>query len=158
LLSESTAINPLLGIKKTGDMEDGQMPPCRVLVVEDDLDDQILAKKRLSASSMVESIVFFSDGTELIHYLYDQEFQDRSVWHMTPMVIVLDLNMPLMDGFEVLQKLKSDAVLADIPVLVLTGTQSKADVDRALRLKADAVFEKPLDLGKMESYFRQALN
>jgi len=148
----------MLGIKKIGDMEDGQMPPCRVLVVEDDLDDQILAKKRLSASPMVESIVFFSDGTELIHYLYDQEFHDRSIWHMTPMVIVLDLNMPLMDGFDVLQKLKSDAVLADIPVLVLTGTQSKADVDKALRLKADAVFEKPLDLGKIESYFKQGWN
>ena len=154
-MSEPTVPDPTTGIKEIGGVADGQAQPCRVLVVEDDFDDQILAKKRLSVSPMVESIVCFSNGMELFQYLYDQDLNDRSIWGMTPMVIVLDLNMPLMDGFDVLQKLRSDAILSNIPVLVVTGTQSKADVEKALRFKADAVFEKPLDLSKLESYFRQ---
>ena len=129
---------------------------CRILLIEDDIDDQILAKKRLSRSDMVEDVLCFSNGTELIQYLYDQGFHDRSVWCMTPMVIVLDLNMPLMDGFAVLQELKSDPFLGEIPVLVVSGTQSKDDVQKAMGLKADAVFQKPLNVEKLESYFRNA--
>jgi CheY-like chemotaxis protein len=129
---------------------------CRVLLIEDDIDDQILAKKRLKRSDMVEDVLCFSNGTELIQYLYDQGFHDRSVWCMTPMVIILDLNMPLMDGFAVLQELKSDPFLGEIPVLVVSGTQSKDDVQKAMGLKADAVFQKPLNVEKLESYFQNA--
>lgn len=137
------------------DADTGGKPPCRVLLIEDDLDDQILAKKRLAASPLVESVECFSDGTELIQYLYDLGFHDRSVWCMTPMVVVLDINMPLMDGFGVLEEMKSDPFIAEIPVIVVTGTQSKSDIEKARRLKADAVFEKPLKLDKLESYLTQ---
>lgn len=155
MATETTTTNGKIAIQHTSDEVYGEIQPCRVLVIEDDSDDQILAKKRLLGSPMVESIEFFSNGTELIQYLYDHGFHDRSVWCMTPIVIVLDLNMPLMDGFAVLQELKTDAFLADIPVLVVTGTQSKEDVEKAKRLKADAVFQKPLSLAKLESYFKQ---
>jgi two-component system response regulator len=141
--------------RETGPQED-KMKPCRVLLIEDDLDDQVLAKKRLSRSGMVEEVLCFTNGTELIQYLYDQGFHDRSVWCMTPMIIILDLNMPLMDGFAVLQELKSDAFLSEIPVIVVTGTQSPEDVKKAFGLKADAVFQKPIDVTKFESFFKQA--
>jgi len=78
MVSESTTADVMSEMKKIGEIEGGHAQPCRVLVVEDDLDDQILAKKRLSISPLVESIVFFSDGTELFNYLYDQGFQDAS--------------------------------------------------------------------------------
>lgn len=135
---------------------EGNNKPCRVLLIEDDVDDQMLAKKRLSQSTMVEDVICFANGTELIQYLYDQGFHDRSVWCMTPMVIVLDLNMPLMDGFAVLQELKSDAFLSEIPVIVVTGTQSREDVKKAMNLKADAVFPKPFNADNLESFFKQA--
>jgi CheY-like chemotaxis protein len=154
MVTATTMANSKTEIKHAGNEADVQMQPCRVLVIEDDLDDQILANKRLSVSPMVECVVFFSNGMELAQYLYDQGFHDRSVWCMTPMVIVLDLNMPLMDGFAVLNELKSDAFLADIPVIVVTGSQSKEDIEKARSLKADAVFEKPLNLSKLESYFK----
>src|SRR3982751_172244 len=141
---------------KSAGLEAGKNPRCRILLIEDDLDDQILAKKRLGRSEMVQEVLCFSNGAELIQYLYDQGFHDRSVWCLTPMVIVLDLNMPLMDGFAVLQEIKSDPFLAEIPVLVVTGTQSKEDVQKAFGLKADAVFQKPLNVSKLESFFNQA--
>ena len=141
---------------KAVNLEKDKKPRCRILLIEDDFDDQILAKKRLGRSDMVEDVMCFSNGTELIQYLYDQGFHDRSVWCMTPMVIVLDLNMPLMDGFAVLQELKSDAFLSEIPIIVVTGTQSKEDVQKAFGLKANAVFQKPLNVSKLESFFNQA--
>jgi CheY-like chemotaxis protein len=144
------------GDAKPVNVEADKKPRCRILLIEDDFDDQILAKKRLSRSDVVEDVLCFSNGTELIQYLYDQGFHDRSVWCMTPMVIVLDLNMPLMDGFAVLQELKSDAFLSEIPIIVVTGTQSKEDVQKAFGLKANAVFQKPLNVGKLESFFNQA--
>src|ERR1700744_1617135 len=110
---------------KTVNIEADKKPRVRILLIEDDFDDQILAKKRLGRSNTVEDVMCFSNGTELIQYLYDQGFHDRSGWCMTPMIIVLDLNMPLMDGFAVLQELKSDPFLSEIPIIVVTGTQSK---------------------------------
>ena len=104
---------------------------CRVLLVDDNPDDQTEARKRLLKSDRVEDIVFFNDGTELIKYLYDQGFHDRSAWSLTPMVIVLDLNMPRMNGFDVLAELKADSFLRDIPVIVVTGSESAEDLKRA---------------------------
>jgi CheY-like chemotaxis protein len=136
-------------------IKSADMPPCRVLLVEDDFDDQMLARKRLGRSGLVEEVVCFTNGTELVQYLYDQGFHDRSLWLTVPMVIVLDLNMPQMNGFDVLAELKSDPFLADIPVIVVTGSQSREEVDRALRLKADAVFPKPINVAKLQSFFRE---
>lgn len=128
--------------------------PCRILLVEDNYDDQLLAIKRLKLSPDVEDVLCFANGTELIKYLYDQGFHDRSAWSMTPMIIVLDLNMPTMDGFAVLQELKSDSFLAEIPVIVVSGTQSADEVQRAFALKADGVFKKPLNVSKLNSFFK----
>jgi CheY-like chemotaxis protein len=140
--------------QETGSNVEG-MTPCRVLLVEDDFDDQVLAKKRLTLSPEVEDVICFSNGTELVQYLYDQGFHDRSAWCLTPMVIVLDLNMPMMDGFAVLQELKSDPFLSEIPVIVVSGTQSREEVQKAFSLKADAVFKKPLNVSKLQAFFKE---
>jgi CheY-like chemotaxis protein len=132
-----------------------EMPLCRVLLVEDDFDDQVLARKRLTRSDQVEDVVCFQNGTELIQYLYDQGFNDRSLWLTVPIVIVLDLNMPQMNGFDVLSELKSDPFLAEIPVIVVTGAQSREEIDRAAALKADAVFPKPINVEKLQSFFNE---
>ena len=73
---------------------------------------------------------------------------------MMPLVIVLDLNMPAMDGFAVLQELKSDAFLAEIPVIVVSGTQSDEEIQRAFALKANGVFRKPINIGKLDAFFK----
>ena len=130
--------------------------PCRIFLVEDDLDEGVLNKKRLEASSSVREVLVFANGDELIRYMKEQGFQDRSVMCMTPTMIIVDLNMPKMNGFEILQELKSDPFLQDIPVVVISGDPSYANIKRAHALKADAFFSKPLNVYNIQSFFSKA--
>jgi len=130
-----------------------QVVRCRVFLVEDDHDDRVLSKKRLEASSSVTNVVCFSDGDELIAYMKQEGFEDHSVMCMEPTIILLDLNMPRVDGFEILKRLKSDMFLQEIPVIVVSGNVSYENVRKARDLKADAFFEKPLNVQKIQSFF-----
>lgn len=128
---------------------------CRVLLVEDDVDDQFIAKKRLEASGKVSEVLCFSNGEELIDYMTEQGFHDRSVMWLQPTVIILDLNMPRVDGFEILRQLKSDSFLRAIPVIVVSGNASQENVQLAHNLKADAFFTKPMNVYKLQSFLEK---
>lgn len=125
---------------------------CRVFLVEDDRDDRFLGQKRLESSDKVSEVVCFSNGQELIDYMHVNGFQDHSVMCLKPTVIVLDLNMPRFDGFEVLQQLKSDSFLQEIPIIVVSGNASYDNIRRAHALKADAFFRKPMNVYKLQSF------
>ncbi len=128
---------------------------CRVLLVEDDIDDQFLGKKRLEASGKVSEVLCFANGEELIEYMEEQGFHDRSVVWWTPTVIILDLNMPKVNGFEILKRLKSDSFLREIPVVVVSGNASQENVRKAYDLKADAFFTKPMNVYKFQSFLER---
>jgi CheY-like chemotaxis protein len=130
--------------------------PCRVLLVEDDLDDRVLEKRTLEQSAGIEEVVCFPDGHALMSYLQEHGFQDRSVICLTPTVIVVDVNMPRMGGLEVLRQLKSDAFLEDIPVVVVSGDVSQEQISAAIRLKADAFFRKPLKANQLRRVLDKA--
>lgn len=130
--------------------------PCRIFLVEDDPDDGLLNKKRLEASGRVSEVLVFPNGDELIRYMEAQGFQDHSVMCMTPTMIIIDLNMPQMDGFQILEKLKSDPFLQDIPVVVVSGDTSYASIRKAHALHADAFFSKPLNVYNIQIFFSKA--
>ncbi len=134
----------------------GPIAPCRVFLVEDDVDDGLLNKRRLEASEHVREVLVFPDGDALIRYMKEQGFQDRSVMCMTPTMIIVDLNMPKMDGFEVLAALKSDPFLQDIPVVVVSGDPSYENVRKAHSLRADGFFSKPLNVYNIQTFFSKA--
>jgi CheY-like chemotaxis protein len=115
--------------------------PCRVLLVEDNSDDQILSCKTLEASESVAEVHCFSNGCELLNYLNSQ---NTSILPTIPTIIVIDLNMPQMDGFEILKQLKSEPFFNQIPIIVVSGVTSYENVSRALVLRASAFFRKPL--------------
>jgi CheY-like chemotaxis protein len=127
--------------------------PCRVFLVEDDPDDQMFSKRELESSELVQEVKVFSNGEDLISYMRDQGFQDHTVMCMTPTVIVVDLNMPKMDGFKILEMLKSDLFLEEIPVVVVSGELSYETIRRALDLRADGIFRKPMNVEKIQSFF-----
>jgi CheY-like chemotaxis protein len=117
---------------------------CCVFLVEDDRDDQLLAKRTLKGHRQIEEVKCFVSGGELITYLGDHGYFDHTVMCLTPIVVVIDLNMPGVNGFEILKDLKSDRFLEDIPVVVVSGTLTDEATRRATELGADAVFPKPL--------------
>lgn len=136
------------------DEQEGRDTRCRVFLVEDEFDDRELSRHTLQQSGLVSDVKCFSDGDELVDYMREQGFEDHTVMCMTPTVIIVDINMPRMNGFKVLERLKSDRFLEEIPVVVLSGQLDYATIRHALDLRADGVLRKPLNVDKITEYLR----
>lgn len=111
-----------------------------ILIAEDDADDRLMINEAFMENNMPAGIVFFENGAELIEYLYSAEDnEDRRL----PDLILLDLNMPKMDGKTVLSKLKLHTVYKDIPVIILTTSRTKEEESQILNMGAEGFFTKP---------------
>ncbi|HYD18550.1 MAG TPA: response regulator [Patescibacteria group bacterium] len=144
--------------KETGfSVQDGyrvEQLGCRVLLVEDDLDDQIFSQRELENSGYVGEVRCFPDGEELVRFMRGQGLDAQAMTNAAPTIIIVDINMPRMDGFTVLEKLKSNPLLEEIPVVVLSGDLSYESIRRALDLRADGVLRKPLNIQKVAEYLK----
>lgn len=105
-----------------------------ILLAEDDLDDQFFFNAALDELGGDHKLVTVNDGRSVMKYLEKNQ---------KPGVIVLDLNMPFLSGFEVLERLKNDAQYAQIPVFVLTTSNSPVDEDKCKRLGCVEFYTKP---------------
>ena len=118
-----------------------------ILMADDDKDDQLLIRDALNESSVRSTLRIVNDGKELIEYLQGKEqFFDRDV-SVQPDLILLDLNMPRMDGRQALAAIKSDPVLRRIPVIILTTSTAEEDMLKAYDLGAASYFSKPVTYG-----------
>ena len=115
-----------------------------MLVVDDDLDDQLLIQEAFQTGEMQCELQFASDGRQALSIL------NKSTSYI-PDLIVLDLNMPVMNGFEVLSQLQATSLFPRIPVVVLT-TSSEADyIDRSYDLGARSFIVKPKSFKDLEN-------
>jgi CheY-like chemotaxis protein len=112
-------------------------PPKKVLVVDDDSDDRDLIKKVFKECADAVDIVELSDGSEVMNYL------TGCTAAQLPSVILLDLNMPVMNGFEVLMEIKTNDKLHQIPVYVFTTSNQARDRVHSVRLGANGMITKP---------------
>lgn len=110
-----------------------------VLLVEDDSADALLIEEALTDRGIARAIGRADDGVEALEYLRDPS-------NPRPDLIVLDLNMPRMNGRELLAVLKEDAELRSIPVVVLTTSSTPDDVSAAYERHANAYVTKPVNL------------
>ena len=121
------------------------MPPPTppLLLVDDDPDDIFLLQRALKKANLALPDRVVTNGEEAIHYLSGQgAFADRDAFPM-PCAVFLDLKMPFVSGFEVLEWIRSKPQLASIPVFVLTGSSMERDRQRALELGAKEYLIKP---------------
>ena len=122
--------------------------PCsaaRILLVEDNPGDALLTREALRDAKMANSLEWVQDGIEAMAFLRRQgKYADAP----EPDLILLDLNMPRMDGREVLAELKNDTALKHIPVVVLTTSQAEEDILRAYELHANCFIGKPVDFAE----------
>ena len=115
-----------------------------ILLAEDDADDRLLTQDALVESQLTADLRFVENGTELLDYLFQRgKFADPAS-APCPHLILLDLNMPRMDGREVLQKIKADATLRRIPIVVLTTSNADTDIARTYELGANSFITKPV--------------
>lgn len=111
-----------------------------ILIVEDDPEDRMLAEDALEEISPRFPVRFLDDGEELLDYLQQKDDIDK---HPMPGVIVMDLNMPRLDGREALAKIKSHPVFKSIPVIILTTSNSSKDINTCYELGANSYITKP---------------
>lgn len=119
----------------------------KLLLVEDNLGDVGLIREGLTSCGAKAALSVARDGVEALARL-SSENGDR------PDLILLDLNLPRMDGRELLARLKTDPELRRIPVIVFTSSSAPKDVSRAYELQANAYMVKPLDLVGIERVLR----
>ncbi len=113
-----------------------------ILMAEDDPDDRLLASEALAERREANHLEFVEDGFELLEYLRSEgnyAAQPRSL----PSLILLDLNMPRMNGLEALASIKKDPRLRLIPVVVLTTSNSETDIVSSYSLGAASFLTKP---------------
>ena len=114
-----------------------------IVMAEDDPDDRMLTRRALKKSRLVNTFKTVEDGEELMDYLYQRgPYAEKEA--PRPGLILLDLNMPRMDGREALQRIKSDSDLRRIPVIVLTTSEAEQDIVESYDLGVNAYVTKPV--------------
>lgn len=114
-----------------------------ILLVEDTSDDVFFATRAFKKAGLVSRIALAEDGQQAIDYLTGKgEFGDRTQ-HPLPSVILLDIKMPFLSGFEVLRWIRSESNFPTVPVLMLTSSDQESDIEKAYALGANAYLVKP---------------
>lgn len=121
--------------------------PLEVLLVEDDADDVLLTREALKDSKVIVSMSVATDGEEALKRLRrEAPFADAPM----PDLILLDLNLPRVNGRDVLKEVKNDPVLKKIPVVVLTTSTADADILKCYDLGANCYITKPVDFEQFQ--------
>lgn len=125
--------------------------PVTILLAEDDEDDYILIKKGFQNARLSNDLYWVKDGVELLDYLLHRNQYEKKESSPRPWLILLDLNMPRMDGREALKKIKSDPHLKTIPVVILTTSKAEEDILSTYQLGVNSFVRKPV---KFEDFIR----
>ncbi|MDA1055964.1 MAG: response regulator [Planctomycetota bacterium] len=121
--------------------------PADILLVEDNNDDVVLTREAFKGSKLKVNLHHVKNGEECMAFLRkEREYSDAP----TPDLILLDLNMPVMDGREVLAELVKDDALKHLPVVILTTSDSEQDVLNMYKLRCSAYTTKPVNFDKFE--------
>ena len=118
-------------------------PATAILLAKDTEQDALLLKRAIEAANIDTNLQVVRDGQEAIDYLAGtSRYADRTQ-HPFPQLVLLDLGMPRLNGFEVLAILRRQLGLTQLPVVVLTQSENPADIKRAYDLGATSFFRKP---------------
>lgn len=126
-----------------------------ILIADDDEDDRMMTKEAFDEVRILNEIVFVKDGVELLDYLYRRGHYAESEHTPRPGLILLDLNMPRMDGREALTLIKKDANLRSIPVTIFTTSKAEEDVVRSYNLGVNCFITKPVTYAGLVQVVKQ---
>jgi CheY-like chemotaxis protein len=126
-------------------MVDKHKIPITILVCDDDEDDRMLTQQALQDAKISNALRFVEDGEQLLDYLYQRgNFAGEIGLAPRPGLILLDLNMPKMDGRDALKLIKEDPTLRDIPIVILTTSTLDEDIIRSYQLGVNSFITKPV--------------
>jgi two-component system response regulator len=125
------------------------MKGCTILLVEDSADDEALTVRALKQYPVANQVVVVRDGAEALDFLHG----DRA--RPLPELVLLDLNLPGIDGLEVLRRIRADERTARLPVVILTGSAEESDLARSYAGGASSYVRKPVDFDEFLDAVRQ---
>src|SRR5581483_105215 len=114
-----------------------------ILLVKDNEDDVLLLKRAIEGAGVRAQLQVVPDGQAAVDYLSGVNHYADRVLHPLPKLVLLDLRMPRMDGFEVLRIVRGRLQMTQLPVIVLTHSENPSDIKRAYELGATSYFRKP---------------
>ena len=124
------------------------IPKVTILLVEDDPGHARLIEKNLRRANITNDIVNVTDGQQAIDYLF-------SNGRLPSLLVLLDLNLPVLDGYQVLERMKNDERTKRIPVIILTTTDDTREVARCYELGCNVYVTKPVDYEQFSEAIRK---
>ena len=126
-----------------------------ILLVEDNPDDEALTVRALSRNGVKHHLQVVHDGVEALEYLFGTGTYAGRNLRVMPTVILLDLNLPRIDGLEVLRRLRADERTRAQPVVILTSSKEEEDLAQGYGLGANSYIRKPVDFTQFTEAVRQ---
>jgi len=124
------------------------IPKVTILLVEDDLGHARLIEKNLRRANITNDIVKATDGQQAVDYLFGNG-------RAQSLLVLLDLNLPVLDGYQVLKRMKADERTKHIPVIMLTTTDDSREVSRCYELGCNVYITKPVDYERFSEAIRK---
>jgi CheY-like chemotaxis protein len=124
------------------------IPKVTILLVEDDLGHARLIEKNLRRANITNDIVKATDGQQAVDYLFGNG-------RAQSLLVLLDLNLPVLDGYQVLKRMKADERTKHIPVIMLTTTDDSREVSRCYELGCNVYITKPVDYEQFSDAIRK---
>jgi CheY-like chemotaxis protein len=128
--------------------------PVTILLVEDDPGHAVLIEKNLRRAGIANNIITLSDGQKAVDFLFKRgDFAEDP--RPAPLLILLDLNLPVLDGYQVLRVIKGDELTRRIPVVILTTTDNPTEVARCYELGCNVYVTKPVEYDQFSEAIRR---
>jgi CheY-like chemotaxis protein len=126
-----------------------------ILLVDDNPDDEILMLRSLKKNKIMNEIVVVRDGSEALEHLFCTGAYANRDPSILPQVVLLDLKLPKLDGFEVLAEIRSDERTKFLPVVILTSSKEEKDLVNSYKLGANSYVRKPIDFLQFSEAIKQ---
>jgi len=129
-------------------MKENIFPAITIILVEDDPGHALLIKKNLLRAGIVNEIIHLDNGKKAIDFIFSEIMNEKPGLSMPHYLMLLDLNLPIIDGYRVLETLKTDARTRHIPIIVLTTTGNDMEVRRCYESGCNIYLVKPVKYEK----------
>ena len=126
-----------------------------ILLVEDNSNDELLTLRAFKKNNIMNEIVVTRDGQEALDFLFCEGEYEQRKQKSNPQVILLDINLPKIDGLEVLRRLRENEKTSLIPVVIMTTSDEQEDILSSYKLGANSYVRKPVDFDKFMDAVKQ---
>ncbi|HXS38308.1 MAG TPA: response regulator [Flavipsychrobacter sp.] len=121
-----------------------------ILIADDDIDDIEFIRDAFHRSAFAGSLQFFRNGDNLMAYLLQSKQAYEQEHAALPQLLLLDLNMPMKDGYEVLKEIKADVVLKNVPIIVVSSSPRMDEEERCIGMGCRKYYKKPISLAEYD--------